>query len=431
MQDFEKRWRTSLIAREKSTLSMGDYLTIPVDHYFRQTKDMQILKQQLSDAQKAVTHQRTLLHNTKNRLLMEGPPKISVMRCRSFVDEIKDETTKTTIRVECLGPIDELHGYCLKCGIDVCLSCGLSVDIDDTHVCLDSDQRNLAEFISSSKACPQCHLPIEKAEGCAIMFCTQCHTPFDWNSLEIIHGRFHHPEHDRLVANGTIIPRQSSGDGDNFLVFNDVSHLIGYPRDAGKLFFLYDLLNEMLTNYKDIITIANGKLNYAKQVYKRGIMSDVGFEEVIFATHKIQEETPHILEGLRTIKGHIQGHLEVVTSIIPIGIDHVREDIIIGATDTYSKVGIVLSDIILNNPSFYIEWREFCNTISMAAPHVAMSIPMYNTTVARQNLQQTILQDFMTGFEGITMNNHLDDEDHPNDLIFRGGGTIDFAMNLF
>lgn len=431
IRDFEKRWRTSLIAREKSTLSMGDYLTIPVDHYFRQTKDMEILKHQLNDMQKAVARQRILLHNTKNRLLMEGPPKASVMRCRSFVDEIKDDTTKIPIRVECLGPIDELHGYCLKCGIDVCLECGLSVDIDDTHVCLDSDKRNLAELVSSSKACPQCHLPIEKAEGCTIMFCTQCYTPFDWNSLEIIHGRFHHPEHDRLVANGTIIPRQSDGEGDNFLVFNDVSTMVSYPRDAGKLFFLYDLLYEMITRYKDAITIANGKLNYAKQVYKRGMISNVGFEDIIFATHKIQEETPPILEGLRRIKRHIQSHLEVVTSIIAVGIDYVRDEIIIGARDTYSKVGVILSDLILNNPPFCAEWYEFCNTISTAAPHGILTIPRQNTTLVHQNLQQNALENLMAIFTGIPTNNNLDDEGGLNNPIFRGDNAIDFAANFF
>ena len=70
--------------------------------------------------------------------------------------------------------------------------------------CNEEDLANKKLLQIDTKQCPKCLARISKVSGCAQMFCTQCHTAFDWNTLRIEMGVLHNPHYyDWLSAAGS------------------------------------------------------------------------------------------------------------------------------------------------------------------------------------------------------------------------------------
>ncbi len=103
-----------------------------------------------------------------------------------------------------------------KCGICELFTChecheviGLS-KTEHTHVC---DANNIASALAikkETKQCPGCHNRIFRIEGCSQMWCTGCHTAFDWNTgRKVSTTGLHNPhwfEYQRTL-NGGAVPR--------------------------------------------------------------------------------------------------------------------------------------------------------------------------------------------------------------------------------
>lgn len=88
---------------------------------------------------------------------------------------------------------------CGLCDTKVCNKCLEIKDADEAsveHECKEEDVKS-AEFIKkNSKACPKCGVYIHKTSGCSQMWCTECKTAFDWNTLKVItSGLFHNPHY--------------------------------------------------------------------------------------------------------------------------------------------------------------------------------------------------------------------------------------------
>ena len=100
-----------------------------------------------------------------------------------------------------------------KCGICEMFTCnecheviGLS-KTEHTHVC---DANNVASALAikkETKQCPGCHNRIYRVEGCSQMWCTGCHTAFDWNTgRKVSTDGLHNPhwfEYQRTLNGGT------------------------------------------------------------------------------------------------------------------------------------------------------------------------------------------------------------------------------------
>lgn len=62
------------------------------------------------------------------------------------------------------------------------------------HECDPATVETVKEIARSSRPCPTCHVPIQRSEGCSQMFCTKCHTAFDYNTGEVEErGNIHNP----------------------------------------------------------------------------------------------------------------------------------------------------------------------------------------------------------------------------------------------
>jgi len=114
-------------------------------------------------------------------------------------------------------PVEDCRGFLStqwKCGLCETWACSHCHGIkegknDETHVC-NKDEVETAKLLKKdTKACPKCAVPIFRIHGCSQMFCTSCHTPFDWNTLEVITRNFHNPHFYewQRQQNGGVAPR--------------------------------------------------------------------------------------------------------------------------------------------------------------------------------------------------------------------------------
>jgi len=77
------------------------------------------------------------------------------------------------------------------------------------HLCIKDDIETANIIKNNSKPCPNCNISIIKSDGCDQMWCVNCHTTFDWKTLQIKKGGvIHNPEYFRYMRdNGILIQR--------------------------------------------------------------------------------------------------------------------------------------------------------------------------------------------------------------------------------
>jgi hypothetical protein len=67
---------------------------------------------------------------------------------------------------------------------------------DTDHTCLQENIETAKLLDHDSKPCPKCASLIFRISGCPQMFCTNCHTGFNWNTGKIMgFERFHNPHY--------------------------------------------------------------------------------------------------------------------------------------------------------------------------------------------------------------------------------------------
>jgi len=95
---------------------------------------------------------------------------------------------------------------CGLCQVNVCSKCHEIKD-DDEHIC-DAANIQTAELLAKdSKTCPSCAALIFKISGCDQIWCTQCHTAFNWRTQQIERGVIHNPHYYDYMRNHGGLPR--------------------------------------------------------------------------------------------------------------------------------------------------------------------------------------------------------------------------------
>ena len=102
---------------------------------------------------------------------------------------------------KCNGMLGD-NSICMSCHKEYCSKC--NVKLETEHVCNPDDIKSFELVKSKTKSCPKCLIPIHKINGCDQMFCTECHTPFSWNTGKIIEKTsfFHNPHYFDHLNNG-------------------------------------------------------------------------------------------------------------------------------------------------------------------------------------------------------------------------------------
>jgi hypothetical protein len=113
--------------------------------------------------------------------------------------------------IDCNGLLSTQY----KCGICEKFSCHECHEVigerkTDPHTCDPNNIASAKAIKNETKQCPGCHNRIFRIEGCSQMWCTGCHTAFDWNTgRKVVAERLHNPhwvEYQRNL-NGGVAPR--------------------------------------------------------------------------------------------------------------------------------------------------------------------------------------------------------------------------------
>ena len=76
------------------------------------------------------------------------------------------------------------------------------------HVCDENIRKTIDLLENDCKECPTCSANIFKIDGCDQMFCTSCHTAFDWKTGNIETGQIHNPHYFEWLKNNNQVPTQ-------------------------------------------------------------------------------------------------------------------------------------------------------------------------------------------------------------------------------
>ena len=97
---------------------------------------------------------------------------------------------------DCRAYLHPQTGKCDACSNTICLKCNLVLSKEEiAHVCKEEDVLQWKALMENTKPCPGCKTWIYKVSGCNQMWCSQCHTPFSWDTGRIERGPIHNPEY--------------------------------------------------------------------------------------------------------------------------------------------------------------------------------------------------------------------------------------------
>ena len=108
---------------------------------------------------------------------------------------------------ECKGFLTDGKWTCDLCTKETCKKCHETVTGAD-HTCDPTTVATVELLMKDSKNCPKCATTIFKISGCSQMYCTSCHTAFDWGTLEIVTGVIHNPHYYEWLRKNGGAPRQ-------------------------------------------------------------------------------------------------------------------------------------------------------------------------------------------------------------------------------
>lgn len=152
---------------------------------------------------------KSQLDSCKRRIRALTHPNAGDMDGASAAEEKKE---KRVFTMPC--PSNECNGMLstqYKCGICELFACPkcheiIGKDSSIEHTCDPNNVASAEAIKKETKQCPGCPNRIFRIEGCSQMWCTGCHTAFDWNSGRVVKSdRLHNPhwiEYQRNKNNG-------------------------------------------------------------------------------------------------------------------------------------------------------------------------------------------------------------------------------------
>ena len=112
-------------------------------------------------------------------------------------------SVNTKVNQKC--PMEECRGFLLddySCGVCKVTFCEKCHEPNDDHECDPNTVKTIKLLKKDTRPCPSCNTPIHRIEGCAQMWCTQCHTAFDWRTGAVVTGRIHNPHYFEFKKRG-------------------------------------------------------------------------------------------------------------------------------------------------------------------------------------------------------------------------------------
>lgn len=119
-------------------------------------------------------------------------------------------------------PLNECRGFLstrYKCGLcskKICKKCNEEELLN--HVCDPANVATVKLLAKDTKGCPKCGTMITKISGCHQMWCPDCQTAFNWDTLRIETGVIHNPHYfEFYIRTGRELPHQGQRPGNDAL----------------------------------------------------------------------------------------------------------------------------------------------------------------------------------------------------------------------
>ena len=141
--------------------------------------------------------QRTLFKLTDEAARLKGTTVVEKKERKEFIKKC---------------PVTDCRGFlstqwkCDVCDNKICKECN-EIKKDD-HECDPDTVETIALIKKDTKGCPSCGTMIFKISGCAQMWCPDCHTAFNWSTLEIEKGIVHNPHYYEFQRKNGGLARQ-------------------------------------------------------------------------------------------------------------------------------------------------------------------------------------------------------------------------------
>ena len=146
-------------------------------------KDRKELQKKLSELNQSISGYRNHIQ------FLDNKPTNTVTDFHSMERKVYIKKCATQ---DCKGYINH-KGSCGLCKTTICMQCH-EIKVEG-HECKPENIESVQKIKKDTKPCPNCQVSIYKIDGCRQMWCTQCHTAFDWRTCAIIRERIHNPHY--------------------------------------------------------------------------------------------------------------------------------------------------------------------------------------------------------------------------------------------
>ena len=161
--------------------------------------------------------------------------------------ESKEESNSNKFIFRC--PVNECRGFLSsrwKCGVCnswVCAECReiKRSENDEEHKCDPDTLKTIKIMEKEAKNCPKCACLIIKISGCDQMFCTNCHTAFNWKTRKIETKNIHNPHYFEYIRNnGFELINNDDLDYCNIHDNRDIINYLRGKRDDKRYMYLFE-----------------------------------------------------------------------------------------------------------------------------------------------------------------------------------------------
>ncbi len=213
----------------------------------------------------------------------------------------------------CNGFIED-KWECGMCHLKICSHCMLiKLDEPFKHVCNEDDVKSTELIRESTKPCPSCRTRIYRIEGCAQMFCTNCHVLFCWNSgQELKKTQYvHNPHYTEFLLKNNLV---DNGNGcDRRLTQNSFNGL-QVSRDLIKKYSnLYRKANHILDAVRIYVDPIEEKIRDMSIKYINSTITKSDLATFVQKYHKASKKN-ELANMRRTTYGNMI--LEILTKLV-------------------------------------------------------------------------------------------------------------------
>lgn len=201
----------------------------------------------------------------------------------------------------CGGGIDIKAAICNLCRSDVCTDCLQIIKDDEVHSCNLEILNSVKEILGTSRPCPKCKQLINKAEGCSIMYCVDCKTPFNWITGEVVKGGFHNPHMEQIAAKAFTVDYNVL----NSEEFRNVKET-DVPRELHAFIVYYYSLKISMEILKENYATLQGKNRYKSALVLLGKLEELKAKEFLHTSFVMLNSFAYILQELLYIKNVIE-----------------------------------------------------------------------------------------------------------------------------